>query len=177
MKPIVNGRLAKDSDPVSLGAEDLWVAAAGARLLQEFEAEGADLLAEFEPKRLATTLRRKLTSAQRSHLDYVVKRILEWRTREADYEGEMPWDPDEPWTGPTYDARSTQRTLERAIRQHSDVEMDYFTHARGEFTMRRVTPREIDGRYLIGLCHLRNDERTFRVERIARIRILGKAGR
>lgn len=157
--------------------DDLWLSALGATLLKEFEEQGAGILSEFGPANLAKTLRRKLTSAQRAHLDYVIGRLLEWRSLEPDYEGEMPWDPDEPWTGPTHDAAAARRVLEHAIKRGSDVEIDYFTHARGEYSTRRVTPRGLEGRYLVAHCHLRNEERTFRIERIARAQAIEPARR
>ncbi|MBI4393620.1 MAG: WYL domain-containing protein [Euryarchaeota archaeon] len=156
---------------MELTREDAWLAAVGAKLLEAFESEGASLLEEFRPRRLALKLGRKLDNAERAHLDYVVKQILEWRWIPSDFEGDMPWDEDEPWTGPSYDATRSRQILRRAIKEGLDVEMEYYAHSRGDWTTRRVTPTEIAGRYLIAYCHLRKDERTFRIERIASIRI------
>ncbi|MGQ9587442.1 MAG: WYL domain-containing protein [Thermoplasmata archaeon] len=68
--------------------------------------------------------------------------------------------------------------LQKAIAEKRDIEMRYFTHSRGEFTKRRVTPLKIDGPYFVGHCHERDEERTFRCDRVASIRLInGDAGR
>lgn len=162
----------KRSGSTELDESEVWLAALGARFLMELEDEGAEVLAEFEPRVLAQRLRRRLDSAGRAHLDHVIDQLHEWREIPFDYEGDTPWDPEEPWTGPSYDAGPTRATLKQAIARGADVEIDYFTHARGEFTTRRVTPREIDGRYFTAYCHLRSDDCIFRIERIARIKIV-----
>ena len=52
--------------------------------------------------------------------------------------------------------------------------MDYYSRGRGELTHRRVTPISLEAEtYLHGYCHLRRDERVFRISRIADLRPVG----
>ena len=59
--------------------------------------------------------------------------------------------------------------LEEAIQANEDVVLDYFSFHRKAWNQRRVTPRRIDGEFLVADCHLRGDERRFRVTRIRKI--------
>jgi hypothetical protein len=55
-----------------------------------------------------------------------------------------------------------------------DLEMDYYSRGRGELTHRRVTPISLEAEtYLHGYCHLRRDERVFRLSRIADLHPVG----
>lgn len=57
--------------------------------------------------------------------------------------------------------------LERAIREHRDLEMRYYTGTRGEFSTRRISPIKISAeKYLIAYCYSRKEERKFRLSRI-----------
>ena len=70
-------------------------------------------------------------------------------------------------TGPLLEA------LEAAIRERSTVEIEYTTAGRAHRTTRRVEPLRLEWRgdvvYLIAYCHLRGDQRVFRVDRIRRM--------
>jgi hypothetical protein len=63
--------------------------------------------------------------------------------------------------------------LERAMAQGSTIEIDYHTAGRGHLLSRRVDPLRLEWRggvpYLVAFCHLRQEPRTFRVDRIERI--------
>jgi hypothetical protein len=63
--------------------------------------------------------------------------------------------------------------LERAISQGATIEIDYHTAGRGHLLSRRVDPLRLEWRggvpYLVAFCHLRQENRTFRVDRIERI--------
>jgi hypothetical protein len=63
--------------------------------------------------------------------------------------------------------------LERAMAQGSTIEIDYHTAGRGHLLSRRVDPLRLEWRggvpYLVAFCHLRQENRTFRVDRIERI--------
>ncbi|MEW6008650.1 MAG: exonuclease domain-containing protein [Candidatus Omnitrophota bacterium] len=58
----------------------------------------------------------------------------------------------------------------RAIDFHFDISIRYFSKGPAEVTERKVTPKEIyeenGKKYLVGYCHLRNDERNFAVDTI-----------
>ncbi len=63
--------------------------------------------------------------------------------------------------------------LETAVKEQSAVEIEYYTAGRSHLTVRRVEPLRLEWHgdvvYLIAHCHLRGDQRVFRVDRIARI--------
>lgn len=63
--------------------------------------------------------------------------------------------------------------LEAAIDQGTEVELLYWTPSRAEPTPRRVRPLRLEWRatqpYLIAFDHLRQDERTFRLDRILEV--------
>ncbi|MEE8391226.1 MAG: WYL domain-containing protein [Anaerolineae bacterium] len=64
-------------------------------------------------------------------------------------------------------------SLETAIQEQATVEIDYYTAGRAHRTTRSVDPLRLEWRgnvvYLIAYCHLRQDERVFRVDRIGRM--------
>jgi len=63
--------------------------------------------------------------------------------------------------------------LEAAIEEEAVIEIEYYTASRAHTTVRRVEPLRLEWRgdvaYLVAYCHLRGDQRTFRVDRIERI--------
>lgn len=57
-----------------------------------------------------------------------------------------------------------------AIATGQDLELDYYSRNRGELTHRRITPISIEAEtYVHAYCHLRRDERVFRVSRISEL--------
>lgn len=57
--------------------------------------------------------------------------------------------------------------IQSAIQNHRDLEMQYYTSSRADFSERIVTPIEITAeKYLIAYCHTRKEERVFRLTRI-----------
>lgn len=60
--------------------------------------------------------------------------------------------------------------LHEAIDAAEDVVLDYFSFHRKAWSERRVTPKRIIGEFLVADCHMRGDERRFRVTRIRGIR-------
>jgi hypothetical protein len=57
-----------------------------------------------------------------------------------------------------------------AIAEQADLVMQYYSHGRGELTHRQVTPISLEAEtYLHGYCHLRQDDRVFRIQRIAEL--------
>jgi len=65
------------------------------------------------------------------------------------------------------------KVLEAAIQEHTTVEIEYYTAGRAHRSTRRVEPLRLEWRgdvaYLVAYCHLRGDQRVFRVDRIRRI--------
>lgn len=61
-----------------------------------------------------------------------------------------------------------------AVATDHDVEIDYYSRNRGELTHRRITPLSVEAEtYIHAYCHLRRDERVFRVSRIAEAHPVG----
>jgi hypothetical protein len=65
--------------------------------------------------------------------------------------------------------------LEQAIAQGATIEIDYHTAGRGHLLSRRVDPLRLEWRggvpYLVAFCHLRQENRVFRVDRVERIEV------
>ena len=65
--------------------------------------------------------------------------------------------------------RATADALLRAARQSQRVWIDY-RRADAEATRREITVHKVQGQRVEAFCHLRGEERVFRIERI---RVLG----
>jgi len=65
--------------------------------------------------------------------------------------------------------------IRTAIREKKDLLVDYYTFYRGKLSWRRVSPQEMESDdYLIGFCHLRQEDRRFRVSRMRALRIVDR---
>jgi hypothetical protein len=73
------------------------------------------------------------------------------------------------------DPRAGHEELIRfAIASGQDLELDYYSANRGELTHRRITPLSFEAEtYIHAYCHMRRDERIFRVSRIADLKPVG----
>lgn len=61
-----------------------------------------------------------------------------------------------------------------AIASGQDLQLAYFSRNRGELTERRITPISLEAEtYVHAYCHLRRDERIFRISRIAELEPVG----
>jgi predicted DNA-binding transcriptional regulator YafY len=67
--------------------------------------------------------------------------------------------------------------LRQAVRDHHRVQMDYQSRDQAKPSQREMDPYALVHRwgwwYVIGYCHLREGLRTFRVDRIASLKLLG----
>ncbi len=67
-------------------------------------------------------------------------------------------------------------SISKAISSHTPVDIEYYVAIRNETTKRRVNPYGLTFRfgawYLIGFCELRQDVRTFGVDRIRSLRVV-----
>ena len=60
--------------------------------------------------------------------------------------------------------------IDRAIKDQRDLIMRYYTGSRGEFSERTITPIAVTAeKYLIAYCHVRGEERVFRLSRIVQL--------
>ena len=68
--------------------------------------------------------------------------------------------------------------LRRAAREHRRIDMRYQSTSQAEATQRQIDPYALVHRsgwwYLVGYCHLRNEPRTFRVDRIQSLELLSQ---
>lgn len=87
---------------------------------------------------------------------------------------------DSDWSMDEFDASSIDPRaghadlVQYAIATGRDLDLDYYSRNRGELTHRRITPISIEAEtYIHAFCHLRRDERVFRVSRIAELRPVG----
>lgn len=71
---------------------------------------------------------------------------------------------------PMYSIEGVKPVLEQAVAERRSVEINYFSMTREEFTTRKVDPYGLrpDGDlfWMVAYCHLREDMRVFRVDRI-----------
>lgn len=71
---------------------------------------------------------------------------------------------------PMYSIDATRPLLEQAFAEHRSLEIEYFSMAREEFTLRRIDPYGLrpdgDLLWVVAYCHLREDMRVFRADRI-----------
>lgn len=74
---------------------------------------------------------------------------------------------------------SFQSILELAISRHTTVELSYSSPIRDEITLREVTPlsiyRESGFTYLSAYCHLAEDFRHFRLDRVSQLQETGRS--
>ncbi|MHA1378194.1 MAG: WYL domain-containing protein [Candidatus Helarchaeota archaeon] len=67
--------------------------------------------------------------------------------------------------------------LNKVIKIGNCVEIEYYSFNQEKFTQRKIEPEIIERRnsktYLNAFCHLRNDERVFRIDRIKKIKECG----
>jgi predicted DNA-binding transcriptional regulator YafY len=71
---------------------------------------------------------------------------------------------------PMYSIEATRPLLEQAVAEHRSLEIRYYSMTREEFTLRRIDPYglkpEGDLLWVVAYCHLREDMRVFRADRI-----------
>lgn len=73
---------------------------------------------------------------------------------------------------------SKRQQLERALAAQIPVEIEYYVPSRGETTCRTVDVRgvydESGGAYLSGYCHLRQEQRLFKLENVRVVRLVSR---
>lgn len=64
-------------------------------------------------------------------------------------------------------AKALLEIIDKAIKEQRDLRLRYYTGSRGEFSERIITPIAVSAeKYLVAFCHLRGEERVFRLSRI-----------
>jgi predicted DNA-binding transcriptional regulator YafY len=109
-------------------------------------------------------LAEQLTPVQREAAEYSAGQVLEQvRASLQGYLAFPAWQtPDAP--------KEVMPAIEAALAEQHDLILTYWGAGREQATVRRVTPYWLERRnntlYLIAYCHLREDERVFRVDRM-----------
>lgn len=130
------------------------------------------------PRRpLETVLRKSLASfGPKEVMDIEVEayEILLWLGKAIDPHGSRQLQEQQAPLADVSEQSSLDEVIRWAIASDHDLEMDYYSHGRGQFTQRRITPLSLEAEtYLHAYCHLRREERVFRLTRIADLRPVG----
>ncbi|MEZ4673336.1 MAG: WYL domain-containing protein [Caldilineaceae bacterium] len=142
-------------------------------LLTLYQGLGKQIPLPMTPPRAARqAIRQQLTQQQQAAAEAAANNTLERLQAALNGYLQIP-----AWSMPaTADAAPV---IQAALDQGHDIEIRYWGPGDGHVTTRTVTPYWIEARhdisYLIGWCHLRQQERTFRIDRIEAVRVV--AGR
>ncbi len=152
-------------------ADERGVVALACLLLENLREHGGT---RAPARPLDTILRRVLeTFGPKEVMDIEVEayEILLWIGRAIDDE----WEPERLEAPGAISPGATHAELIRwSIAGGVDLEMDYYSHGRGELTHRRVSPISLEAEvYFHAYCHLRRDERVFRLSRIGSLKPVG----
>lgn len=72
----------------------------------------------------------------------------------------------------TYDKKDINRLLKKAHREKKRVRIRYYSLSSDEVKWRKVDIYQFDPDFIIAFCYLRNEERTFVINRISQATIL-----
>lgn len=152
-------------------SEERGVIALACLLLENLREHGGS---RVEARPLDTVLRRILaTFGPKEVMDIEVEayEILLWIASAIDDD----WQPDPlPDPGEITPTASHADLVRWAISGGVDLDMNYYSRGRGELTHRRVTPISLEAEtYVHAYCHLRRDERVFRLSRIGDLQPIG----
>lgn len=160
---------------IELSPKQLMCAALAVSLLNELVHGGGLAISPALTRSVMRELGQFLSRATKRDVQLETAGLLDWLSGELAL---LPPD-DEPW--PMWhetesDLEQHIATIRRALDEKSDLEIHYYSHWRREMTVRRVTPIKLDAaRYLQGYCHLRDDERVFRLSRIHYVQLAAPA--
>ncbi|MCA9521803.1 MAG: WYL domain-containing protein [Myxococcales bacterium] len=155
-----------ESFTLELNAKQLICAALAVSVLNELVHGGGLAVSPAITRSVMRQVAQLLPRATKREIQVETAGILDWLSGALAL---LPAD-DEPW--PTWheteaDLEQHLATIRRAMDEKLDLEIHYYSHWRREMTIRRVTPIKLDAaRYLQAYCHLRDDERVFRLSRI-----------
>lgn len=146
------------------------VVGAACLLLETLREQGGTTV----PKRsLETVLRKVLGSFDaRTNMEIEVEvyETLLWIGKALDPtfdQADASAEPADPKSGPI-------ALVHWSIAHQTDLEIDYYSRNRGELTSRKISPLRLEAEtYLHAYCHLRREERIFRLSRIASMKPVG----
>jgi predicted DNA-binding transcriptional regulator YafY len=145
-------------------AEEVGAAALGLLLLDGFRRAGGAKPSARAAQEALEHLLGALEPQARVAVEVEAYEVLQWLSRALDLPEESP-----------QDARPSDKLalIQRAIEQERDLELRYLVAgSKPELAWRRVTPWRLDAqKYLHAFCHLRQDERVFRLSRVDQARL------
>ena len=150
----------------------------GALMLQRFREMRGTLVGERVLDRVIERLSKDFSEDTQGTLEEEGEAIMSW-LESGEVETDASHYDDFGFERPrhaehTYSTTETVPLIEQAIEEGFDLEMEYYARSRGEFTTRRITPESFDGDMVVAYCHLRKEDRVFKVSRIKRIKKAGK---
>jgi predicted DNA-binding transcriptional regulator YafY len=135
----------------------------------DIDEETIDSILEKLSKRLDEESRDRINE----QIERLVSEAMDFSMRQTSSEERFDFDRE---FGPNYPYSNTLKLLEEALEEGKDVQMEYYSASRREFTKRKVRPESIERRrgvpYLNAYCYLRNDDRVFKLGRIKTIRMV-----
>lgn len=154
--------ISASSDPVSVSAADaglLWMTGL------VYQGLGAHLPLPLPlSAALMDALAAELAPEQRAAAEFLAGQVQDQLVAALDgYLGHPAWMQESPAADP-------MPLIEQALAQDDDLILTYWSQGHEQKRVRRVTPYWIEQRhsiyYLVAYCHLRNEERVFRIDRI-----------
>ncbi len=174
-QPAGSGRGPSEAAAIQPGGpiEQLVAVTAGALLLLLLHERGGTRLERHALEVLARTGLDSLPDSHKARVTDEVTRIVDWLSENlAAPSAEQDT---RRWGDVNYEVGPYMPILKECVRTHTDIEVEYFSYNRGQWTRRRLSPRKLEGRnILVAFCHLRGMERRFRISRIRSIKVLSR---
>lgn len=166
---------ARKKDLMAITSGEKTAMAIGIFLLEKIRNHGGTLV---DPKSIKSIKQKLLACFSEKALAKLLietDEIVEWINSNADIIGQVKVQ-DSCFTTPdfVFSLEDKLPIIEAAIDNKKDLVLEYWSIKRGLFTKRRITPEKITGEELSGFCHLRGENRNFKLTRIKNLKILLK---
>lgn len=155
--------------PIAINrAHDISAMVVGLMVLKHVEETGRTRLHERAIQAAIESLTHHLHPEHQMRLEVEAYEIVDWLS--GPYHQESPNSADVTEHGVVYDPScSIPEMVREAVAKGFDLKIDYYSSKRAEMNTRVISPRAIAAEaYVRAWCHVRNDERIFRMERIRR---------
>lgn len=151
--------------PMALdGVEERALVLLGVSLLEELQGSGGTRARPQALEAIGTRAKRGLNAQELMDVEVELYELLQWLGHALN--PELSYDPAPVPEFINQDTSSID-VIRWAMNHGDDVQMSYYHPQRGELTHRRITPLELRAEtYILAFCHLRMDERVFRISRI-----------
>lgn len=151
--------------PMALdGVEERALVLLAVNLLEQVRGAGGARVRAQALEDIAQRAQRGLNAQEIMDVEVELYELLQWLAHALN-----PALVHEPDPVPEHINRETPSVdiLRWAMHHGDDVQISYYHPQRGELTQRRITPLELRAEtYILAFCHLRQDERVFRISRI-----------